>query len=282
MLSAIITLSGIGLIASLLLGIAAKKFSVEVDPKVQEIENVLVGANCGACGYAGCSALAKAIVEGNASVTSCLPGGPDVAEKIGSIMGVKAQMQEKLIAKIFCQGGRNESKIKFNYIGVSECRAASMLAMGNKQCVFGCLGYGSCINVCPFDAISMGPDGIPRISEEKCKACGKCIEVCPHSVIRLIPTKSHVHVLCNSLDKAGEVKKSCTVGCIGCGLCKKVCPENAINVENFLAKIDYARCTECLKCVEKCPRKIIKSSSQSLVHSSPNNGNTFTSKCVHN
>jgi len=259
MLYAIIVLGGIGLTASFLLGMAAKKFSIDVDPKVEEIENALLGANCGACGYAGCAALAKAIVvEENVSISSCIPGGPEVARKIGAIMGVEAKIQEKHIAKVFCSAGHNEAKIRFKYRGIFDCKPASLLANGNKKCEFGCLGYGSCIKACPFDAISMGPAGIPIISEEKCKSCGKCIEVCPHSVIRIVPAKNHVHVLCNSLDKASKVKKSCTVGCIGCGVCKKVCAEDAIKIENFLAKIDYEKCIECLKCVEKCPKKIIK------------------------
>lgn len=257
MLYAIITLSGLGLISSFLLGVAAKKFGVKVDPKVEQIEEMLPGANCGACGYAGCSALAKAINDGTAPVESCIPGGPEVAQVIANILGVEAKAKEKQVAKIFCSGGVDKATIKSRYVGILDCKAASLLGAESKECIFACLGYGSCAKVCPFDAIVMGANGIPIILEDKCKACGKCVDICPKSIIKILPAKISVFVLCSSQDKASIVKKACTVGCIGCGICAKVCPEGAITVENYLAHIDYDKCTGCQKCIEKCPRKII-------------------------
>lgn len=257
MLYALLTLSGIGLISSFLLGVAAKKFGIKVDPRVEQIENVLPGANCGACGYAGCTALAKAIHEGSASVDSCIPGGLEVAQVIANIIGVKASAKERQVAKIFCSGGVDKAKSKARYVGILDCKGASLLGGVNKECLYACLGYGSCVKVCPFDAIKMGPQGIPIILEDKCKACGKCVAICPKSIIKLVPAKNHVFITCSSQDKAPIVKKLCTLGCIGCGICQKVCPEGAITVENYLAHIDYDKCTACLKCVEKCPRKII-------------------------
>lgn len=259
MLEAILTVSALGFISSLGLGIAAKKFSVFVDPKVEKIEGMLPGANCGACGYPGCAAYAKAVVEENAACNLCVAGGEEVTADISSVMGVEAEAMEKKIARLMCQGSNNCAERKFDYTGIQDCRAAMVVAGGNKSCVFGCLGYGSCIKACPFGAISAQENGLIQIDENLCTGCGICIQTCPKNILDLVPPTQRVTVLCHSTDKGPIVKKNCKKGCIGCMVCKKVCPEEAITVESFLAKIDPAKCTACLKCVGKCPMKTIKS-----------------------
>jgi RnfABCDGE-type electron transport complex B subunit len=259
MIEAILTIGALGFISSLGLGIAAKKFAVFVDPKVEKIEGILPGANCGACGYPGCNAFAKAVVEENAACNLCVPGGEEVTADISSVMGVEAEVKEKKIARLMCQGSDDCAKRKFDYTGIEDCRAAMVVAGGNKSCAFGCLGLGSCIKACPFGAISAQENGLIRIDENLCTGCGICIQTCPKNILDLVPPTQKVTVLCHSTDKGPIVKKNCKKGCIGCMVCKKVCPEEAITIESFLAEIDPAKCTTCLKCVEKCPMKSIKS-----------------------
>jgi len=245
------SLGALGLFFALGLGIASKVFAVEVDPKVQAIDEALPGANCGACGYPGCSGFAKAVVAGEAEVNGCIAGGHEVADAIAKIMGVEAGKVEAQIAKVMCYYA-GCAPPKFEYVGVDTCRAASLLHGGSKLCSYACLGLGSCQTICPFEAISH-EDGRIKVDREKCTGCGKCVNICPREVITLVPKKSKVHILCNSHDKGKAVKEICEFGCIGCAACKKVCEAEAIIVDNFLAKIDYQKCTECKTCVGKCP-----------------------------
>ncbi len=257
MWEAIAVLGGIAFISAFGLGIAARFFAVEVDPKIKQIEGILPGANCGGCGFAGCSGFAEAIVTGKADLAGCAPGGAVVAEQISRILGVAVETGPKRVARVFCRGGITDARMKFNYAGVNDCRAAILFADGPKACSYGCLGLGTCISVCHFKAIKMGEDNIPIIDTTKCTSCGKCAAVCPKNVIRLVPELQKYLVLCNSHDKGKKVKELCKIGCIACQICVKKCPSEAIHMEDSLAVIDFKKCTACGVCWEKCPQKII-------------------------
>ena len=255
-LSPIIVLGSLGLIFGVLLSVASNVFAVEVDPKVEAVRSALPGANCGACGFPGCDGLANAIAEGSAPVTSCPVGGAAVADEIADIMGVNAANLDRNVATVLCQGDCDKAKEKFIYEGVQDCRAANIVQGGSKACSYGCLGCGTCKDVCEFDAIQI-IDGIAVIDKDKCTACLKCIEVCPKSIIELVPYDNEYIVKCKSNDTGKEVRGKCTVGCIGCQICVRNCPEDAFSFENNLAKINYEKCINCGICAEKCPTKAI-------------------------
>lgn len=257
MLSAIVTLGAAGLVFGGFLALAAQKFKVEEDPKVAEILEVLPGANCGACGFPGCAGLASAIVKGEAPCNVCIPGGDAVADKIASIMGVVCEGVEPMVAVVCCQGDDDRAELVAQYHGVMDCHAANQLG-GSKGCPYGCLGLGSCVRACPFDAMYMSPEGLPVVIKEKCTGCGACVRACPRGIIDLAPCDKHVHILCSSYDKGPQVRKYCRVGCIACRICVRSCPQEAISMDrDTLAKIDYSICDNCGVCVAKCPMKTI-------------------------
>ena len=248
----------LGILIGIFLGIASEKFKVEVDEKEILVRNELPGNNCGGCGYAGCDALAKAIAAGQAEVGACPVGGASTAEKIGAIMGVAGGTTEKKVAFVKCKGTCDKTKVQYNYYGVDDCKKVSVVpGAGEKACTYGCMGYGSCVKACAFDAIHV-VDGVAVVDKEKCVACGKCGSSCPNHLIELVPYKAEHLVQCSSHDKGKDVKSVCESGCIGCTLCTKQCEFDAIHMENNLAVIDYEKCTNCGKCAEKCPVKVIQ------------------------
>jgi len=254
MVPALVTLGVLGVLFGIGLYLASRVFHVEVDPRVEKIEEVLPGANCGACGFPGCAALAEAIAEGRAPINACPVGAMAVALRVGEIMGVKVEAAEKKVAVVKCQG--REVGDRYRYSGPGSCRAAHLLLGGPKECPYGCLGLGDCVRACPFGAITL-KDGLPVVDEEKCTGCGLCAKACPRGIIEILPVSKYVHVLCSSTDSGALVRKYCQVGCIGCKRCEKTCPHGAIKVENFLARIDYEKCVSCGECVKVCPVKCI-------------------------
>jgi electron transport complex protein RnfB len=255
----LIVLAGLGLAFGVLLAIIAARFVVKVDPKVEQVRETLPGANCGACGFAGCMGYAEAVVGNpDVAVSMCAPGKAPVAEKIAEITGKKAEKIDPKIARVFCQGGTSLSQRKFIYTGVQDCTAAVLAAGGDKSCEYGCLGYGTCMRACPFDAITMSVDNLPLIDPEKCTACGKCVAACPKQVIELGLASKAVVISCHSRDKGIDVKKKCQVGCIACSICVRTCPVDAIKIDNNLARIDHSKCIVCGLCVKKCPTNAIK------------------------
>ena len=248
---------GTGLVIGLLLGFAGKAFEVQTDEKEIAIREQLPGNNCGGCGYAGCDALAKAIAAGEAKADGCPVGGAAVAEAIAQIMGSQVEVVKK-VAFVKCSGTCEKAKDRFEYYGNQNCKqAASTTGGGQKSCAFGCLGFGSCVGVCDFDAIHI-IDGVAVVDREKCVSCGRCITECPKHLIELVPYENKHFVSCSSNEKGKDVKAACNAGCIGCKMCEKVCEADAIHVENNLARIDYEKCTNCGKCKEKCPVKVIR------------------------
>lgn len=249
----------VGIFVGLFLGVAGIRFKVEVNEKEEAVLSALPGNNCGGCGYAGCSGLAAAIAKGEAPVNACPVGGEAVGEQIASIMGVNAEKTEKKVAFVHCKGDCEKARVDYEYAGSEDCRMLGFVPNGGpKSCNSGCLGFGTCAKVCPFDAIHV-ENGIAVVDKEKCKACGKCIEVCPKHLISLIPYSAKQVVACSSAEKGPVTMKTCEVGCIGCGICVKNCPQGAVKVEDFHASIDYEKCTGCGVCAEKCPKKCIVS-----------------------
>lgn len=254
---AAVIVGGVGLFIGFFLGVSGEKFKVEVDEREEAIVGVLPGNNCGGCGYAGCSGLAAAIVKGDAPVNGCPVGGAPVAAKVGEIMGVAAEEGAKQVAFVKCAGTCEKAGHDYEYTGVEDCAAMAFIPGGGaKSCSYGCLGFGNCVKVCPFDAIHV-VDGIAKVDKEVCKACGKCIAACPKHLIELVPYEAKHLVQCSSKDKGKDVMKACSVGCIGCHLCEKNCPNNAVHVVDNVAYIDQEKCTGCGICAEKCPKKII-------------------------
>lgn len=246
-----------GILIGFFLCFSAEKFKVEVDPREEAIIGVLPGNNCGGCGYAGCSGLAAAIVKGEAPVNGCPVGGDAVGAKVGEIMGVAAETGAKKVAFVKCAGTCDKAGTKYNYNGVEDCSAMAFVPGGGpKGCNYGCMGFGSCVKACPFDAIHV-VDGIAVVDKEACKACGKCVAACPRHLIELTPYDAKHIVQCSSKDKGKDVMAVCSVGCIGCHLCEKQCEFDAVHVVDNVAYIDQEKCTKCGKCAEKCPKKII-------------------------
>lgn len=251
------SLGGLGLLFGAGLAFASQKFAVEIDPRALAIRDALPGANCGGCGYPGCDGFANAVADGKAPVNGCPVGGAECAEKVAEIMGVEVGEGVKQVARVICKGDNKNCKEKYEYFGIQDCKAAAMLAGGSKGCSYGCLGLGTCVKACQFDAIKITDGNVAVIDPEKCTACGKCLEVCPKNVIEFVPYEQNVIVDCNNKEFGKAVKEKCSVGCIGCKICVKTCPFDAIEFENNLAKINYEKCTNCMLCAEKCPTKAI-------------------------
>ncbi|MEG1887362.1 MAG: RnfABCDGE type electron transport complex subunit B [Oscillospiraceae bacterium] len=248
----IIIVGAIGLVAGIGLAIASVIMSVPVDETRSKLREALPGANCGACGYTGCDAYADALASGEAKPGACTPGGEDTNSALGEILGVEVVASEKLTAAVLCNGTCDNTSEKMDYQGVSTCSGANMLYSGTKACNFACLGFGDCMSVCKFGAVSI-KNQKAFINPILCTACGACVKKCPKSIIELVPQKSDVIVFCSNHDKGGVTRKVCTVGCIACKKCEKACEFGAIAVSDNLAKINYDKCTNCGKCVEQCP-----------------------------
>lgn len=256
-LVATLVVGAVGLFVGLFLGVAGIKFKVEVDEREEAVLSVLPGNNCGGCGYAGCSGLAAAIAKGEAPVNACPVGGEKVGQQIAQIMGVEAGDSVRQVAFVRCMGDKERTRVDYDYTGIEDCRMLSFVPNGGpKSCNYGCLGYGSCVKECPFDAIHI-VNGVAVVDREACKACGKCVAVCPKNLITLVPYDAKYIVACSSKDKGPATIKACDAGCIACQMCKKNCPADAITIEDFHARIDQEKCTQCGTCKEKCPKKVI-------------------------
>lgn len=252
----VLVLAGMGLLFGAFLGVAAKIFKVSEDERIEKISELLPGANCGGCGFAGCSAYAEALVKGEANVNGCPGTKPENRKIIAEILGVAAKEGPKMVARVMCKGTCENVSSKCEYNGISDCIAANRYGGGEKACQYSCCGLGSCVSACKFDAIHI-VDGVAVVDEEKCTACGMCAKACPRHVITIMEKEQKTYVACMSKEKGAAMKDICKVGCIGCKICEKNCETGAITVKDNLAVIDYEKCTDCGICAEKCPKKII-------------------------
>lgn len=252
----------LGIVLGLLLAIADKKFAIEINPLIHIVEDILPKGQCGACGYAGCLAYAEAVVlNPEVSPSLCIPGKESVARQVAEMTGKTPEVIEPRIAQVRCAGSNEKAVRNYEYKGIKDCLAASLLLGGPKACSYGCLGLGTCAVACPFDAIVMSSAGLPVIMPEKCTGCGACEIACPKNVIKMMPLGAKVRVNCNSKDRGPIAKKACSVACIGCSLCAKNCPYEAIVIKDNLAYVDEKICMEkCSEatCLAKCPTKAIR------------------------
>jgi len=279
-IAVLVVMTLVGLAFGLVLAFANKKFSIEVNPLIHIVEDILPKGQCGACGYAGCMAYAEAVViNPDVAPNLCVPGKAPVAKLVAELTGKIAAEMEPKVAFVKCAGSVSKAIRAYEYKGVQDCVAATLLQGGPKGCQHGCIGFGTCVKNCPFDAMTMSEDGLPIIDNEKCTGCGVCETVCPKKVIELVPIGIHVALNCNSKDKGVITRKLCTVGCIGCGLCVKTCPHNAIKLENNLAVVDCEVCVSMCSentCLYKCPTGAIKDAIEKIPQK------TITEKVVEN
>lgn len=247
----------LALVFTVLILLVNKFCAVKEDPRIGEIADKLSGANCGGCGFAGCSDFAKALVEGRADINGCASTSNENKKIIAGILGTEVKETQPMTAVVKCAGDTDSAKTKFDYIGNGSCESKNACLGGDKVCPSGCLGGGSCVSACPFSAIKT-ENGVALTQPQDCASCGACIRTCPKHIIELIPKSAKVYVACSSKCKGKDVVNACKVGCIGCGLCAKNCPNGAIEIVDNLAVINYDKCTGCGLCAEKCPRKTIK------------------------
>ena len=248
----VVAVTVIGLLAAGMLVAASKFMAVPVDETFVQVRACLPGANCGACGYAGCDGYAQALAAGEAAPNRCVPGGADAAAAVAAVLGVDAGEVAEVRAYVGCHGGLVHSEKKCDYAGIPTCAGVNLMFAGDGRCSYGCLGYGDCAKACPNGAIAV-VDVLARVNRAICTGCGLGTTVGPNHLISLLPAAAKIVVGCSSQDKGAITKKACGVGCIGCKKCEKTCPNGAISVKNNLAVLDPERCTGCGACVEACP-----------------------------
>lgn len=249
----------LGVVASAMLAIAARKFHVEVDPRIEAVASALPGANCGACGNPSCFAVAEAIVGGTLPVNACVAGGQSVADAVAGLMGAETCGVVAVVTARHCGGGTRAVRA-YDYSGVRSCASANKMAGGPLVCSSGCLGFGDCTRACPFDALHLDERGLPVVDLAKCTGCGICVRECPRGtmgLLELVSDAAPVIVRCNAHTRAKERKASCSACCIACKKCEKECPADAIHVIDLVAVVDYDKCTGCGTCVEVCPQQCI-------------------------
>lgn len=263
---AALTVAAIGAVCAIMLVVASRLFAVEEDETYARIREYLPGANCGACGYAGCDGYAKALAEKKTSkINLCVPGGDAAAKNIAELLGAEHEDVVERVAVVHCYGDCTHTSNKMDYVGIQSCEAAKLMYGGRGRCVYGCMGLGDCVRVCPQNAICI-ENGIAHVDTRLCIGCGLCARTCPRGLISVERDVERVLVTCNNTEKGASVRAKCSNGCIGCKKCEKNCEVGAIRVEDNLARIDYSKCVACGKCAEVCPVGCILISDFSGLH----------------
>ena len=249
-------MGGSAVVLGLLILLVSKVFAIKRDTRIDEVEKLLPGANCGGCGYPGCSGLADAIVKGEADIDACKVCKAAAKAEIAAVMGQSFTGDTETVAVVACNGGNNCND-RYKYQGYGDCKSQNIMAGGRKECAVGCMGSGSCVDACSYFAVEV-KEGVAKVDPEACVSCGACIMACPKNIIMRIPKSAKIYVACSSQCKGKDVTLMCKSGCISCGICVKNCPQNAIEMKNNVPVIDYRKCDGCMICYEKCPRKVIK------------------------
>ncbi|KXX65640.1 RnfABCDGE type electron transport complex subunit B [Marichromatium gracile] len=253
-LTAVGFMAALGLMLALMLVVANRRFYVYEDPRIDQVEDLLPKANCGACGEAGCRTFAELLVKGEVEPGKCTVNAKDTNQIIADFLGVSLGNTEKRVARLACAGGDHVAYIRASYGGISSCRAAALVGGGGKGCSWGCLGMGDCVEVCQFGALSLDAHGLPVVDEDKCTACGDCVSVCPKDLFSIHPVSHRLWVACKSLDAGDEVEHQCEVACTACGRCVQDSPEGLIEIRDNLAVLDYDKNALASKvAIERCP-----------------------------
>ena len=254
---AVVSVSVIGLLCAVMLTVASKIMAVKVDERFPKVRGELPGANCGACGFAGCDAYAQALIDNpELKANLCVPGGSATAKNLALALGKEFEAVEEKVAVVRCSGTNDKTADKVEYQGYQTCKASKLFYSGKGACSYSCIGLGDCLTACKYGAITVAK-GKATIDPDLCVGCGACASVCPSKVIEIVPKKAKVFVGCSSCDKGINVRKACSIGCIGCHKCEKECPVGAITVNNNIATIDYSKCISCGKCADVCIAKCI-------------------------
>ena len=253
-LTAVGFMAVLGLILASVLVVANKRLYVFEDPRIDQVEELLPKANCGACGTAGCRQFAEKLVQGEIEPVKCTVNTKEMNQVIADFLGVDLGAGEKRVARLACAGGIHVAYIRASYGGVQSCRGAALVSGGGKGCSWGCLGLGDCAEVCEFDAIHLDKHGLPVVSEDKCTACGDCVTVCPKDLFSLHPVSHRLWVACKNQELGDEAQHQCQVVCTACGRCAQDSPEGLIEIRDNLAAIDYAKNSLASKvAIERCP-----------------------------
>ena len=265
-IGAVLILLAMGVVLGLVIGVAAKVFAVEIDPRIEQIEELLPSANCGACGFAGCADFARALVAGQTTPDVCPSTAEDEIARIAALLGVDVGARDPKVAVIRCAGDDRLTKKTIRYNGVADCRSANPVAGGPKACRYGCTGLGTCARVCPFNAIEITAQNLAVVHPDICTGCGKCVAGCPRDLIVIVPKSAPLHVLCNNPEKGAACNKVCSVACIGCRKCVKEAAEGQMTMDGFLAAVNYDNPPGAELC-DVCPTKCLQPSL--LVGSNP-------------
>ena len=257
-LGSALILGGVGAVFGSLIATANRRFHVDEDPRIDEVEGLLPGTNCGACGTPGCRAFAEELIAERREPAGCTVMGSEAREDVAGYLGVAAGEANQVLARLLCAGGSDVARQQADYQGHASCQAAAVVAGGGKSCSWGCLGLADCERVCDFDAIFMSPTGLPVVVPERCTACGDCVEICPKDLFVLMPAAQQLIVQCKSLIEGDPALEHCQVACTGCGLCAKDAPEGAIAIVDGLAVVDYANDIPAgLEATRRCPTQAI-------------------------